>query len=86
MSGWSTGKPYLFRAIAHSTSPGMQVRHTSGRTAWIVQDVATPTLPASAQHRSPSQRMPDCLALTRCSGIKASVASSSIENRGQFAE
>jgi hypothetical protein len=29
----STGNPCRFRAIAHSTSPGMQVRHTSGRTA-----------------------------------------------------
>jgi hypothetical protein len=28
-----TGSPNFRRAIAHSASPGMQVRHTSGRTA-----------------------------------------------------
>jgi hypothetical protein len=29
----NTGSPCLRRAIAHSASPGMQVRQTSGRTA-----------------------------------------------------
>src|ERR1700684_4149067 len=28
----NTGRPCRFRAMAHLTSPGMQVRHTSGRT------------------------------------------------------
>ena len=29
----SVGNPYFRRAIAHSASPGMQVRQTSGRIA-----------------------------------------------------
>ncbi len=45
-----------------------------------------PTLPDSAEHRSPSQRMPDNLSLTNFSGIRSSVASSSVVNRGQFDE
>jgi hypothetical protein len=51
-----------------------------------MHDVATPTLPASAEHRSPSQRIPDSFALTNFSGIKASAASSSVVKRGQFDE
>jgi len=52
----------------------------------MVQAVATPTLPWSAAHRSPSQRMPDNLPLTRFAGIKSSAASSSVVKRGQFDE
>jgi len=52
----------------------------------MVQAVATPTLPWSAAHRSPSQRMPDNLSLTRFAGIKSSAASSSVVKRGQFDE
>ena len=29
----NTGNPCRLRAMSHSTSPGMQVRQTSGRTA-----------------------------------------------------
>jgi hypothetical protein len=50
------------------------------------QDVATPTLPESAEHRSPSQRIPESLSLTNFSGIKSSAASSSVVKRGQFDE
>src|ERR1700704_6774701 len=51
-----------------------------------MHDVATPTLPASAEHRSPSQRIPDSFSLTNFSGIRSSAASSSVVNRGQFDE
>jgi hypothetical protein len=51
-----------------------------------VHAVATPTLPDSAEQRSPSQRIPDCLSLTSFSGIKSSAASSSVVNLGQFDE
>jgi len=72
--------------MRHSASPGMQVRHTSGRTAWTMHEVATPIRPDSAEQRSPSQRMPDCPALTKFAGMRASVASSSVEKRGQLRE
>jgi hypothetical protein len=52
----------------------------------MVQATATPTLPCSAVHRSPSQRMPDSLSLTSPAGIKSSAASSSVVKRGQFDE
>jgi hypothetical protein len=52
----------------------------------MVHDVATPILPAKAQQRSPSQRMPDSLSLTNFSGIKSSAASSSVVKRGQLCE
>jgi hypothetical protein len=48
--------------------------------------VATPTLPDSAEHRSPSQRIPDNLSLTNLAGIRSSAASSSVVKRGQFCE
>jgi len=43
-------------------------------------------LPDNAEHRSPSQRIPDSLSLTNFSGIRSSAASSSVVNRGQFDE
>jgi hypothetical protein len=49
-------------------------------------EVATPTLPDSAEHRSPSQRIPDSFSLTNFAGIKSSAASSSVVKRGQFDE
>src|ERR1700730_14817715 len=33
------------RAIKQAASPGKHARQTCGRTAWIAQDVATPTSP-----------------------------------------
>ena len=45
-----------------------------------------PTLPDNAEHRSPSQRIPESLSLTNFCGIRSSAASSSVVNRGQFAE
>jgi len=51
-----------------------------------VHEVANPTLPVNAEHRSPSQRIPDSLSLTNFSGIKSSAASSSVVNRGQLDE
>jgi hypothetical protein len=48
--------------------------------------VAFPMSPCKAEQRSPSQRMPDCRALTSASGIAASSSSLSIEKRGQFSE
>jgi len=52
----------------------------------MVHDVETPTLPDSAEQRSPSQRMPDSRSLTNFSGIRSSVSSSSVVKRGQFCE
>src|SRR5450432_832524 len=52
----------------------------------MVQATAIPTLPSSAAHRSPSQRMPDSLSLTSAAGMRSSAASSSVVNRGQFDE
>src|ERR1700719_1669889 len=52
----------------------------------MVQDVATPIRPDSAEQRSPSQRMPDSFSLTNFFGIRSSAASSSVVNRGQFCE
>jgi hypothetical protein len=52
----------------------------------MVHAVAIPIRPDSAEQRSPSQRMPDCLSLTNFSGIKSSAESSSVVKRGQFAE
>jgi len=43
-------------------------------------------LPDSAEHRSPSQRIPDSFSLTNFSGIRSSAASSSVVKRGQFDE
>jgi len=43
-------------------------------------------LPVNAEHRSPSQRIPEDLSLTNFSGINSSAASSSVVNRGQFDE
>ena len=82
----NAGRSCFRRAIMHSTSPGMQVRQTSGRAAWITHEVATPIWPDNAEQRSPSQRMPDSLALTNFSGMRSSAASSSVVNRGQFCE
>src|ERR1700709_1730559 len=45
-----------------------------------------PTLPESAEHRSPLQRIPESFSLTNFSGIRSSAASSSVVNRGQFDE
>jgi hypothetical protein len=43
-------------------------------------------LPLNAEHRSPSQRIPDSFSLTNFCGIKSSAASSSVVNRGQLRE
>jgi hypothetical protein len=45
-----------------------------------------PIFPLNAEQRSPSQRIPDNLSLTKFAGMRSSAASSSVVKRGQLLE
>jgi hypothetical protein len=74
------------RAILQASSPGSHARQTSGLRPYTSQKVEIPTLPTSAEHRSPKQRMPDDAASTNCRGMRLMAASVSSVKRGQSRE